>query len=192
MDTRPPPTTLQFSASMISDNKADRGRNFVISYHVDDKAFTVFEKVVPNSGYAGGKFLQKCVCENPATGKPYEPREIYLGAKVNLKGWQFILQEASEATLKTMESRPDVFIKSDLSLIISKLRKILENQAPKILVAFQKKDTRKRLRVTLVQLQEVLAEFGIVMADQEFLTLFRRYQFGDDGFEYQDFVEAMA
>ena len=161
MDIRPPPTVLQFSASMISDNKADRGRSFVVSYTVDDKSFTVFEKVVPNSGFRGGKFLQKCVCTNPETGKPYEPKDIYLGAKLNLEGWKFILQEASEAALKTMESRPDVFIKSDLSLIISKLRKMLAGQSPKMLVAFQKKDTRKRLRVTLVELQEVLAEFGI-------------------------------
>jgi hypothetical protein len=192
MDIRPPPTILQFAASMMSDNKADRRRSFVVSYHVDDKAFVVFEKVVPNSGFAGGKFLQKCVCNNPETGKPYEPGDIYLGATVILEGWEFLLQEASEATLKTMESRPDVFIKSDLSLIMAKLRKILNKQGPKMIVAFQKRDTRKRLRVNLLQLQEVLAEFDIIMADHEFLTLFRRYQFGDDGFEYQKFVEAMV
>ena len=192
MDIRPPPTVLQFAASMISDNKADRGRSFVVSYTVDDKSFTVFEKVVPNSGFQGGKFLQKCVCNNPETGKPYEPKDIYLGAKVNLEGWKFILQEASEAALKTMESRPDIFVKCDLSVIITKLRKMLAHQAPKILVEFQKRDPRKRLRVSLVQVQEVLAQFGIVMADQEFLTLFRRYQYGDDQFMYQDFVEAMA
>ena len=192
MDIRPPPTVLQFSASLISDRKEDRGRSFVVSYTVDDKSFTVFEKVVPNSGFRGGKFLQKCVSNNPSTGKPYEPKDIYLGATINLEGWKFLLQEASEYALRTMESRPDVFVKSDLSLIIAKLRNILAKQAPKMLVAFQKKDTKKRLRVTLVQLQEVLAEFGIVMADQEFLTLFRRYQYGDDYFLYQDFIEAMA
>ena len=192
MDIRPPPTILQFSATMISDNKDNRHRCFVVSYCVDDKSFTVFEKVVPNSGFNGGKFLQKTVCTNPATGKPYEPTDIYLGAVVNLEGWKFMLQEASEAALKTMEARSDVFYKSDLSLIISKLRKVLGHQIPKLLVAFQKRDPRKRLRVSLVETQEALAEFGIVMADQEFLTLFRRYQYGNDQFKYQEFVESMT
>jgi hypothetical protein len=191
MDVRPAPTVLQFSASMISDNKADRTRNFIVSYTVDDRSFTVFEKVVPNSGFAGGKFLQKCVCTNPKTGKPYEPKDIYIGAKINLEGWNFVLQEASELALKSMEARPDVFIKCDLSKIIEKMRGMLRHKAPQLLVAFQRRDTRKRLRVSLVVLQEVLQEFGIVMADQEFLTLFRRYQFNDE-FQYQDFVEALA
>ncbi|EAY18869.1 hypothetical protein TVAG_295210 [Trichomonas vaginalis G3] len=193
MDIRPPATILQFSATIISDNKQDKLRSFVVQYYVEDKAFQVFEKVVPNSGFNGGKFITKTVCNNPETGKPFEPKDIFLGAKVNINGFRFILQEASEESLKIMESRPDVFVKADLSVIITKLRKVLAGKAPKILVEFQKHDTKKQFVVPLVDVQQVLEVFGIVMGDQEFLTLYRRYQFGKiDGFMYQDFCEAMA
>lgn len=193
MDIRPPATVLQFSATIISDNKQDKLRSFVVQYFVEDKAFQVFEKVVPNSGFKGGKFVSKTPSKNPESGKPYEPKDIFLGAKVDINGFRFILQEASEESLKIMESRPDVFVKSDLSLVMTKLRRVLVGQIPKVLVEFQKYDPRKQLIVPLLDLQKVLEAFGIIMGDQEFLTVYRRYQFGRiDGFMYQEFVEAMV
>jgi len=192
MDLKPPPTVLQFAATMVSKNKSDRIREFVVNYYVDDRSFSVFETVVPNSGFRGGKFLQKKMCLKPETNKPYEPHDIFIGARITLDGWVFVLQEASEHTLKVMEARSDVFVKCDLSLAMSKMRTMFRDKIPSLRAAFEKVDERKKLRVSLLETQQILKDYGIIMGDQEFLTLFRRYQFGDsDKFAYLDFLKAM-
>ena len=189
MQTKPDPTYLRFSASLVSRRPDDKFRDFTVTYCIDDKEFSVFEKVVPNSGFKGGKFMQKTLCINPKTQKPYEPSEVYLGAILNLDGWEFVLQEASEDTIKTMEAHPDTFKKCDLVGVMEKLKGL---DPKELLAEFQKEDTRKRGRVTFDAVQSILKRKNVVLDDQEFLTLYRRFQFLDtDRFEYQDFINLL-
>ena len=193
MDLRPPPTVLQFAATLISRNPEDRSREFVISFYVEDHAFAISERTIPNSGFAGGKFLGKTVVNNPKTGKPYEASDVFIGTTVEIASRKFILQEASEAALKTMEAKSDIFERSDLAGIMDRIREENKGKAPQILVEFQKLDKRRRGRVTLPEVQSVFATFGIKLDDQQFLTLFRRFQYIDsDMFLYQDFVSGLV
>lgn len=168
-------------------------REFVVAYYVEDRAFAITEKVIPNSGFKGGKFMQKTVINNPKTGQPYEPKDIYIGAQVDIGGRIFCLQEASEDALKVMEARSDVFPKCDLATLMSIIRERLKGKQPELLVQFQKIDKNKRGYVPLLDFQNILANNGITMGDQEFLTLFRRYQYRDyDKCDYQEFVENLV
>ena len=192
VDVRPPRTILQFAATLESRKPEDKDREFVISYTVDDHSFEVFERHIPNSGFRGGKFMQRTVVKKP-NGDTYEPREIYVGAKLNLGGWVFVLQEASEEALKTMEANSDVFVKCDLSELLKVVRARLDGRAPQLLVAFQRRDVKKKDQLKLSEIQEVLKEFGITFGDQEFLTLLRRYQVADwDLFDYKSFVQSLV
>jgi hypothetical protein len=189
VETRPPPTILQFCATLDSRKPEDKIREFVVAYYLEERAFVVFESRVPNSGFRSGKFMQKQVLTNPKTGGPYAPHEIYVGARLDLAGWRFVLQEASEDALKIMEAHSDEFVKCDLAALLAVVRGRLAGASPRLLVAFQKKDERRRRRLSLLDLQEVLGQFGLQFGDQEFLTLFRRYQIGQsDQFDYESFV----
>jgi hypothetical protein len=193
VETRPPATVLQFCATLDSRKPEDKIREFVIAYYFEDRAFVIFESRVPNSGFRSGKFMQKQVLINPKTGKPYEPHEIYIGARLDLAGWRFILQEASEDALKVMEAHSDEFVKCDLAALLKIVRDRLAGKSPQLLVEFQRKDPRKRRRLSLLDLQEVLGQFGLSFGDQEFLTLFRRYQIGpSDQFDYEQFVRNLV
>ncbi|OHT08895.1 hypothetical protein TRFO_22379 [Tritrichomonas foetus] len=193
MDLRPPATVLQFTASLVTRDKNDKQREFVIAYYVEDRAFAISERLIPNSGFRGGKFMQKTVVNNPKSGKPYDPSEIFIGAVIEIAGRQFCLQEASEDALKVMEARSDVFTKCDLALIMNQLREKLHGKCPQLLVQFQQRDTRKTQRVSLLDTEDILAKNGIVLGDQEFLTLFRRFQYIDsDKFKYQEFIENLV
>ena len=193
MDLRPPATVLQFAATLVTRNQNDKQREFVIAYYVEDRAFAIFERAIPNSGFRGGKFLQKTVVNNPKTNQPYEPSDIYIGATVEIAGRTFCLQEASEDALKIMESRSDVFTKCDLAAIMQDLRTKLSGKCPQLLVQFQSIDPKKTLRVSLLELEDILDKNGIKLGDQEFLTLFRRFQFLDtDRFNYQNFIDALV
>ena len=193
MDLRPPATVLQFAATLVTRDQNDKAREFVIAYYVEDRAIAISERYIPNSGFRGGKFMQKTAINNPKTGKPYEPSDIFVGAILQIAGRTFCLQEASEDALKVMEARSDVFTKSDLSMIMVELREKLHGQCPKLLVQFQSIDPKKTEKVTLVELEKILANNGIKLGDQELLTLFRRYQHLDyDKFNYQQFVQDLV
>jgi hypothetical protein len=55
VDNRPPPTLVSFTASLISDNRDDALRDFIVAFFVEDGSFSVVEKVVPNSGFQIGR-----------------------------------------------------------------------------------------------------------------------------------------
>lgn len=193
VDIRPPATVLQFIATKSRCTREEMDREFIIAYYVEDRAFAISERTVPNSGYRGGKFMQKSVVINPKTGQPFQPSEIYIGAELEINSTWFILQEASEDALKVMEARSDVFSKCDLCALMEKLRTQMKGKCPNMLVEFQRLDSRKRGIVSLVQLQQIFSQFDISLEDQEFLTLFRRYQeFDDDRFQYQPFINALV
>mgnify|MGYP002476133126 CR=1 FL=1 len=92
-----------------------------------------------------------------------------------------------------MESRSDVFTKCDLAAIMESLRTKLRGKCPQLLVQFQSIDPKKTSKVTLLELENILDKNGIKLGDQEFLTLFRRFQFLDtDKFNYQEFIESLV
>jgi hypothetical protein len=193
VETRPPATILQFCATLDTRKPEDKIREFVVAYYFEDRAFVVYELRVPNSGFRSGKFMQKQVLTNPKTGKPYEPHEIFIGARLELAGWRFVLQEASEDALKIMEAHSDEFVKCDLAALLRIVREKLGKRSPQLLVELQRKDPRKRRRLSLLDLQDGLGQFGLQFGDQEFLTLFRRYQVGQsDQFDYEAFVRDLV
>lgn len=190
-DVRPRPTILQFAATLQSKKPEDKIREFVIAYYMEDSAFEIFERHIPNSGFRGGKFMQKAVCKKPS-GELYEPKDIYIGATLDLNNWKFMLQEASEDALKIMEAKSDIFVKSNLSELIRLARTRIGTKVPELLVAFQKKDKKKTGSIRMEDSQDILSEFGLTFGDQEYLTLLRRYQAYGMEFDYQAFVEDLV
>lgn len=193
VDLKPPPVLLSFSATLVSNQKEDNFRDFVVTYYYYDRAFSVTERTVPNSGFKGGKFLQKKVIINPETNLTYEPKDIYIGAIIKIDGWIFQLQEASEHTLKIMEALSDEFIRSDIQKTFILMKNIVKGKVSEILVEFQKLDHFRNEWVTALEFQSVLRNFGVILADQEFLTVFRRFHYpGTDHFDYPEFCKHLA
>jgi hypothetical protein len=115
VDRRPPYTLISFNAKLVSSNRDDALCEFVVIYNVKDKKFTVHEKLIPNSGFRGGQFLQPTTGENPETGGPYEPDQVTIGSVITIATLKFRLISACESTLGMMEARSDLFTKLDLS-----------------------------------------------------------------------------
>ena len=115
MDLRPPQTVLSFKAHLVSKNREDILRQFIVNFFVDDDKFSVFESVVPNTGFPGGQFISRARFVNPETGAPFQTHELYIDAEIVLNGWKFHLDEATEGTLRAMEANPNRYPKSDLS-----------------------------------------------------------------------------
>jgi hypothetical protein len=115
---------LSFAAKLISRNKDDLLRKFVISFYLYDHTVAIYEEKVQNSGFRHGQFLRKSRLRNPATNQFFVPGDFFVGAKITIANWKFDLLAASQLALGLMEASPDDFPESDLALIIGKLKEL--------------------------------------------------------------------
>lgn len=185
----PQPIVLTFTAKMVSNNSDDALREFQLTFQADTSMFAVYEKQVPNSGFPGGKFIRATKINNPETGKPYKPDEVTLGKDVVLNGWKFHLAEASEGTLKSMETHSDMFTRSNSTSIMLGLTKAFRGKIDQVTAEFQRDDPNNHGRVKQSRCKEILEQFNANLGEQELLTLFRQYSFANtDEFKYRDFL----
>jgi len=127
---------LRFGANILTENKDDKLRYFVIMYYLEDNTIAIREPPLRNSGFVGGTFLRRTKIHKTAE-EYYQPNDFYVGAYVNLNGHSFTLTEGDSYTLSYMESKcyqgwPD----SDWEAIFIKLSKIKEAMR----LAIMKKD----------------------------------------------------
>ncbi|XP_060263387.1 EF-hand domain-containing family member C2 isoform X3 [Ovis aries] len=120
---------LRFFAKLITHKCADAERMFVISYFLRDDTISVFEPVERNSGYTGGMFLKRVRVKKPGQevfksefSEYIKAEELYVGAKVDVNGYLFLLVNADEYTLNYMERHSDKFPLSNIELILQKLK----------------------------------------------------------------------
>ncbi|XP_036921627.1 EF-hand domain-containing family member C2 [Sturnira hondurensis] len=173
---------LRFFAKLITDKCADEDRLFVISYVLSNNTISVFEPIERNSGYTGGLFLKKMPIKRPRqevikSGLPeyIQPEELYIGAKVNLNGYIFILLNADEYTLKFMEDNPDRYPFSNLELALQKL-KDEKSKSTEIKQVFRAADYNLTKTVDYNTFREILMNITVgKLTDQELVTIVRHY-----------------
>jgi hypothetical protein len=91
VDLRPNPTIIGFMAKLVTDRSDDAIRKFIVAFYPEDSSFSVFEKFIRNSGFLGGKFLQRTKATIPGTNLPYTAEQIAIGSTVSIIGWTFRL-----------------------------------------------------------------------------------------------------
>lgn len=70
---------LRFECKMISQNREDNNRRFIISFYCGDDTIMVYETADKNSGIWGGKFLERMHHNNPSTGKSFTEIDFQMG-----------------------------------------------------------------------------------------------------------------
>ncbi|KAF3812755.1 hypothetical protein GH733_019118, partial [Mirounga leonina] len=140
--------TLRFFAKLFTHKCADVDRMFVISYFLSDDTISVFEPVERNSGITGGKFLKRIRVKKPGQevfkselSEYVKAEELYIGAKVNVNGYLFLLLSADEYTLNYMEMNSDKFPMSSIELVLQKLKEE-ESKSREIKQVFAAADCR--------------------------------------------------
>lgn len=91
---------LRFLAKLSNPVKEDVHRQFILTYYLADDCVSIFEKQGRNSGFIGGKFLEKGKYKNPATGQYFKPQEFVIGEPITVNSHTFQVLEEDEATGK--------------------------------------------------------------------------------------------
>lgn len=104
---------LRFMAQFLQPSKVDKDRKFIVTYYLSHDQLSIFEKFERNSGFIGGKFLERSRLKNPNTAEYYRASDLYVGAVLEINKYQFLLIESDEYTAKFMNANPQVFKKNN-------------------------------------------------------------------------------
>lgn len=163
---------------MISQNREDNSRTFIVSFFCGDDTIIVYETADKNSGIWRGKFLERMPHKNPITGKSYTEIDFQIGEIVQLQVYRFQLISADEYTHKYMKSKPEVFREADIELVLQRLYKFAERYASynEFLVKLLKQVDKSGKGI--VDFNEVVVGFktlGFNLTYQEIYTLMRYF-----------------
>ncbi|GAB9470613.1 hypothetical protein Gpo141_00007854 [Globisporangium polare] len=191
---------LRFRAKFHSLSKSDLnfGREFTLTYFLEDDTLCVFEPRVKNSGVAGGRFLdrgrfRKCLDrhgagdttsrESQKERSAYCASDFYVGAIVRFEfspNQRLELVEADQQTLSYCESHPELFPYSNSKLVIEILAKALlgsKSSADLLRRECRSVDKTGKRVLTLDEFRRVLDRFRLVelLNGQQLLTLARKF-----------------
>jgi hypothetical protein len=160
---------LRFVAKFTNAAVEDAERRFVVTYFMATETVSVFERVVRNSGFVGGKFLDRVKADG-ATGKPFQEAAFFVGAQLNINKHLFTLLDADEYTLQHMEAHPQTFPQADAARVIGLVKQqgLTAAALPKIFGAAQTVDR--------AAFAAALAKAGSQLTQQETITLARACQ----------------
>jgi len=183
---------LRFLAKMENPTVQDMDRRFIVTYYLSDDKVGVYEKNERNSGFIGGKFLEKCKQRNKATGTWFKAPDFYIGASVKINAYNFKLIKADEFTLKFMEGDTALFPNSDIERIHKNLCATFAGKSKQARKVFRDMDKDKDGRVSYQEFHEYLKMAGFNLNEHEVQTLCRKYDSDRDGdIDFDEFAKTI-
>jgi len=174
-------TVLRFKASLVTTHESDLDRRFVIEFFRSNDTCQIFELRRANSGFMGGKFLERRKCTNPETGKTFQAGEFFVGATLVINGWNFSMLEADESTLGHMEAESSTFKYANHDEILKKLANKLWDRRGSRTATFRLIDSNHDNFINKDEFQEMMEMYGWRLNAHELLTIWRCYDTNGDG-----------
>jgi hypothetical protein len=144
----------------------------------------IFEEIVPNSGFKGGKFLQRTRVRDPETGQFFEPSAFYIGAFIRCSARVFELLDAAPHTLNLMEAHSDDFPEANITTVVQSLTSIALQDTKSVRELFEAYDPQKTGYVGIDEAKQIFAKFVPKITKHAVLTLARAFDKGDGTYEY--------
>merc|ERR1712100_451967 len=168
----------------------DRERLFIVSYYLADDTISVYEPPARNSGFMGGKFMERSRAKASGSDQFYKPSDMYVGSVMEFRKHRFVLIEADEYTLNYMENKK--FPSSDVSVIVEKLKEKLREQSVLIRDTFRRFDKDHSGALNMAEFRDVLKRFNFDCSDQELITIMRKFDpNGDGSIRYDEFCSSV-
>jgi len=174
---------LRYEARLISENKDDNQRKFIVSFFCGDDTIQVYEQAERNSGLWAGKFLEKRQHKKPDTTQYYNAKDFRLGETLTLTNYRFQLLRADEFTNKYMKENVETFPEANIDFVLDKLfsyRKNFKNNEDFAVNLFKALDKSKKGFIEFVDLFDGLIALNIPLSIQEQYTLMRKFETNND------------
>jgi len=174
---------LRFNARLLSENREDNNRDFIISFYCGDDTLQVYLRTERNSGVIQGKYLERGRHKNSKTSEHYKESDMLIGASIHLNGSSFQLLSADEFTTNYCKNRPNMYQSCDVNYVFSQIKQYSDkfpdmNEFAKYFI--QRLDPHKEQHIDFQVLYNRLVAEGIKMTYNEAFTLLREYdEFGN-------------
>jgi len=162
---------IKFSLRLDNGIANDENRRFVLTCFLADKTIAIFEPPQRNSGIVGGKFLQKTSVRNPDSGKPFEASDFYIGQKVSINKYPFIVLATDERSMSFMEHNSSEFAHSNINAVVHKIQAMLISKRTGLFGALSGLPGT----VNHEELAGVFARLGLPVSEQGILTVLRYF-----------------
>lgn len=169
---------LRFNARLLSENREDNNRDFIISFFCGDDTIQVYLKTERNSGIQQGKYLERGRHKNPDTEDYYREADMKIGTTCFLNGSRFQLLSADEFTNEYFQKRPNVFKSCDINYVFSKMRE-MGHQYPNMNEFMKhfvnKLDPARQENIDFDVLYNRLREQGLNLSYSEAFSVLRQF-----------------
>lgn len=118
---------LRFEARLISQNKDEHNRKFIVSFFAGDDTIQVYQNADKNSGIWGGKFLERKKHEHKTEGRYLCDTDFQIGSIVSLAVYNFQLLKADDFTINYMKERPDKFPEVSIDSALHDIKCLAQN-----------------------------------------------------------------
>lgn len=172
---------LRFKAALVTTSAYDKHRRFVIEFFRSDDTIKIFEVRTPNSGFVGGKFLERTKLKDPISKDWFTADQFYVGAQPIVNGFHFKILEADESTMNHMEHETSTFAFASADTILKKLAQTLWNRRQSRTQTFRFIDKNHDRYIDRHEFDEMMKTYGWKLSKHELLTIWRKYDANGDG-----------
>jgi len=173
-------TALCFRGKLVSDYPEDQERRFIIEFFLSDETVRVFEQSMRNSGFVGGKFLERRRFKNAQTGEWFKSKEFIVGSKITINRYTFELLEADVATTNLLQGGEE-FTRASVEEILSGLSDSLWNKSFRKTKTFRDIDKDGGQTIDINEFSNVCASLGWKMDEQKKRKVFEKFDVDGSG-----------
>jgi len=181
---------LRFTAKFANPKSEDADRFFVINFHLFDDTMSIHEPPQRNTGIVTGRFLEKGVHLNQATGNLFTPEDFMPGNVVKVFNHELLIMDMDKYTRKYLTTGNPTTV--NLQAVLEKLRESMRQQFPLVRDIFRRFDTDHNGVITLQEFKQALRKYGFQMTESEVHIIMRHFDTLKDGqVTYNEFCDAL-
>lgn len=183
---------LRFKAKFANPKVEDVDRVFVVSFHLFDDTLSIHEPPQRNLGIVTGKFLEKAVHTNQATGQLFKKDDFVVGRTIKVYNHEFIILDMDEYTRKRIVDPNVPNVEFDLDAVLHKLRASLLQSHPMVRDIFRRIDTDHNGFLTFDEFKKAIQKFNMMLTDLEIEQVMRHFDHDKNGqVSYNDFCDVI-
>jgi len=95
---------LRYLAQFVNPSPADKERRFIVIFFVNDGTLGIFERYDRNSGFVGGKFLERQRIKNEQTNDFFKIADLKFNQPVVINKFAFLITECDQYTSEFLKN----------------------------------------------------------------------------------------